>query len=418
MKKFFIVFLIWLISLIYSIVWTFENPEKIEKIKSFFKKNQKTSISSIEGETKIITANSFDVRLNQVISLKEKTAFIIYDNNKNNFDIKNLEIYTQKGSLIKNLKPEKINLPNYFTLQRNGGIKTIISIANNKIALISSNENKCFFASLIILESTKELFRTDCLPEKPKNNDFNGLGSSNIHFKDKILLSLGTPEKHSSMNSLLAQDDNSKFGKILEIDKKELIEKINDSSKKLKLNIFSKGHRVPQGLVLLNGKIFNTEHGPKGGDELNLIMKGKNYGWPKVSYGTNYLKDNGGDGSAYSINHKLNGFEEPVFAFVPSIGISSLNKCPKVLNNYYKKPCLVALSLYGNNLRKGHSIVVFLLNDKMNKVDSLEKISLGDLVLRHFVTDKENVIYEDKEGNIYISADKKGIFKISFVNFR
>lgn len=418
MKKFFLAFLIWFISVIFSIVWTFENPEKVEKIKSFFKKNQKTSISSIDSETKIITANSYDVKLKQVISLKEKTAFIIHNNKKDNFDIKNLEIYTQKGSLIKNLKSKKITLPNHFTLQRNGGIKTIISIDNKKIALISSNEKKCFFASLILLENTQELFRTNCLPEKPKNNDFNGLGSSNVHYKDKILLSLGTPEKHSSKNSLLAQDNNSKFGKILEIDKKELNDKINDNSKKLKLNIFSKGHRVPQGLTVLNGNVFNVEHGPKGGDELNLVLKDKNYGWPKVSYGTNYLRNNGGDGSAYSINHEKNGFEEPVFAFVPSIGISSLNKCPKVLKNYYKKPCLIALSLYGNNLRKGYSIVVFLLNNKMNKVDSLEKISFDDLVLRHFVTDRENVIYEDKEGNIYLSADKKGIFKISFVNFR
>ena len=73
-----------------------------------------------------------------------------------------------------------------------------------------------------MLKNGKELLRTKCLPEKPKNNDFNGLGSSNVHFEDKILFSLGTPEKHASKNSLLAQDDLSKFGKILEIDKSEL----------------------------------------------------------------------------------------------------------------------------------------------------------------------------------------------------
>ena len=76
------------------------------------------------------------------------------------------------------------------------------------------------------------------------------------------------------------------------------------------------------------------------------------------------------------------------------------------------------LSLYGNNLRKGHSIIIFLLNEKSNKVESIEKISLGDLVLRHFVTDENNLIFEDEIGNIYISADKKGIYKISFSKFR
>ena len=103
---------------------------------------------------------------------------------------------------------------------------------------------------------------------------------------------------------------------------------------------------------------------------------------------------------------------------MPSVGISNLNNCPKVLKQYYKKNCLLALSLYGNNLRKGHSIIIFLLNEDLNKVVSVEKIQLGNLILRHFVTNEENVLYEDKYGNIYVSADKKGIYRISFKNLR
>jgi hypothetical protein len=130
------------------------------------------------------------------------------------------------------------------------------------------------------------------------------------------------------------------------------------------------------------------------------------------------MEDNGGNGKSITINHEINNFEEPLFAFVPSVGISSLNNCPSILVNYYKKPCLIALSLYGNNLRKGHSLIIFLLNDSLDKVHSIEKISLDDLVLRHFVTNKENVLFEDEEGNIYVSADKEGIYKIKFKNFR
>ena len=55
----------------------------------------------------------------------------------------------------------------------------------------------------------------------------------------------------------------------------------------------------------------------------------------------------------------------------------------------------------------------------MDKINSIEKIHLGEgLRLRHFVTNSQNELYEDESGNIYVSADKKGIYKISFVKFR
>ena len=416
-KRFIIIFTLWLLTVLLTAIWTFENPEKVEKIKSQLKKKQVVEIKISDNETQSFVANSFNVGVKKVIELKDKTAFVIYNGFNDNFDEKNIEIYTQSGTLIKNLQSKKINLPNHFTLQRNGGVKTIISFNGKKMALISSNEKDCYFASLFLINDQKELFRSNCLPEIAKNNDFNGLGSSNVHLTDKILFSLGTPEKHASKNSILAQLDNSKFGKILEINKDNLINSIN-SGEELKIEIFSKGHRVPQGLSVLRNNIFNVEHGPKGGDELNKVIKGKNYGWPTVSYGTNYLKDNGGDGSSFKINHEKNNFEEPLFEFVPSVGISNLNNCPKVLKQYYKKDCLIALSLYGNNLRKGHSIIIFLLNENLNKVESIEKIQLGNLILRHFVTNEENVLYEDKNGNIYVSADKKGIYKIIFSDFR
>ena len=417
MKKFFILFL-WLATIIYTVIWTFENPEKIEKIKGEFKKNEKVETKVLTVGSKNITANSFTVNLLQVLEINSKTAFVTYPSNIKKFDSINLTIFTQTGQKINKNESKKINLPNHFTLQRNGGVKTIFYLKDKAFALISSNEGGCYFVSIIFLEKGEEIFRSKCLPEDPSNNDFNGLGSSNVHISDSILLSLGTPEKHISKNSLLAQEDNSMFGKILEIKKKDLNEVLEKNSKNLKVNIFSKGHRVPQGLTVLNNKVFNVEHGPKGGDELNQVIKGKNYGWPVVSYGTNYQKNKGGDGKSIKLNHENENYEEPLFAFVPSIGISALNNCPSVLKNYYKKPCLIALSLYGNDLRKGHSLVVFLLNKDLDKVHSIEKIFLDGLILRHFITDRKNVIYEDKDGAIFIAADKKGIYKIEFTDFR
>ncbi len=81
-------------------------------------------------------------------------------------------------------------------------------------------------------------------------------------------------------------------------------------------SIWSYGHRNPQGMVYdkTTDRIWAAEHGPKGGDELNLIEKGKNYGWPKTSYGINY------DGTILTEHKELPGIQNPARYWVPSIG--------------------------------------------------------------------------------------------------
>lgn len=80
-------------------------------------------------------------------------------------------------------------------------------------------------------------------------------------------------------------------------------------------SIYSYGHRNPQGTSMHpeTGRIWETEHGPKGGDELNLIEAGKNYGWPVISYGVNY------DGTKFTNITEKEGMEQPVTYWVPSI---------------------------------------------------------------------------------------------------
>ena len=179
-----------------------------------------------------------------------------------------------------------------------------------------------------------------------KNNDFNGLGSSNIHLNNKILFSLGTPEKHASKNSSLAQDNLSKFGKILEVDKQELKDAIVNKSK-LDIGVFSQGHRVPQGLTILNEKIFNVEHGPKGGDELNLVIKGKNYGWPIITYGINY------SGTIITDKTSMDGMEQPLYYWVPSIAPSGMAAITTGLMSILKANdhILIPDSVYGSTRR-------------------------------------------------------------------
>lgn len=81
-------------------------------------------------------------------------------------------------------------------------------------------------------------------------------------------------------------------------------------------SIWTYGHRNPQGMVYdkATDRIWAAEHGPKGGDELNLIEKGKNYGWPKTCYGINY------DGSELTPYKELPGIQNPARYWVPSIG--------------------------------------------------------------------------------------------------
>lgn len=85
--------------------------------------------------------------------------------------------------------------------------------------------------------------------------------------------------------------------------------------------IWSYGHRNQQGLVIHpeTGDIWATEHGPQGGDELNLIQPGRNYGWPVVGYGVNY-----GQGTAIHSGTRREGMEHPVHVWVPSIATSGL----------------------------------------------------------------------------------------------
>ncbi len=415
--KFFFIIFAFLITFIYASIWGYENPENIEGIKSYFKKNKAPKTTFEDTDIKEIPANSYFVELEKIFSLSEKTAFIIHNNNFSEFDKSSIKIYTQNGYLVENSISKKLSLPKSFTLKRNGGLKNIFSYKNNLFAFISAFENNCYFGLIIYLKNAKELLRTQCLPLPAKKIDFNGIGSSSIHFKNNIYISIGTPTQNSSKISLLAQDNNYLFGKIIEISGDDLDSFILNEKIEIKPKIFTKGHRNPQGLTRINEKLFSVEHGPKGGDELNKLERNKNYGWPKVSFGTRYLYDN--EGKSYNYNHTKSGFEEPLFALVPSVGISSVNVCPEILNKFYKKPCLIALSLNGNNLRPGRSLLIFLLSQDMNKIHSIEQIHLDlGLSLRHFITNSKNELYEDNKGNIYVSADKKGIYKIKFKKFR
>ncbi len=120
-----------------------------------------------------------------------------------------------------------------------------------------------------------------------------------------------------------AQEPGSHIGKILRITDDGAVPPDNPFVGKPGWlpEIYTLGHRNPLGLAFnpVNGELWSTEEGPQGGDELNLIKAGRNYGWPRVSLGRNY------DGSIVGEGFSAPGLEEPVVFWVPAIAISGLS---------------------------------------------------------------------------------------------
>lgn len=86
-------------------------------------------------------------------------------------------------------------------------------------------------------------------------------------------------------------------------------------------SIYSLGHRNPQGLAVLpeTDELWLTEHGPKGGDELNIARPGRNYGWPEITYGINYI------GTTITDAYERDGLEQPILYWIPSIAVCGLD---------------------------------------------------------------------------------------------
>lgn len=118
------------------------------------------------------------------------------------------------------------------------------------------------------------------------------------------------------------QDITRDCGKIYRLNDDGTIPKDNPfvNNPNAKGAIFSYGHRNPQGMEInpFTNEIWSHEHGPKGGDEINVIQKGKNYGWPVISYGVNY------SGSKFTEITKKEGMEQPLHYWTPSIAPSGM----------------------------------------------------------------------------------------------
>ena len=286
---------------------------------------------------------------------------------------KNIEDTEENFKQIKNNINEFIGIEQ-FIKHKKYSLKDIL-IHNNKIfvSFTEEIEKDCWNTSFIYgdfnYENVKfeKLFSSKCIhATKNIDNAFDAYQSGGriASFDDNhTLMSLGTYREH-----YLAQDINSVNGKIIKVN-------IDNGN----YEIISMGHRNPQGLFFdeENNFILETEHGPEGGDEINLIEVGKidkdkiqNFGWAISSAGEHYggrVEKNKKKYDKYPLykSHSKYGFIEPLKSFVPSIGISEI---VKVGNNRY-----VASSM------KDKSLYFFELNEK-KQIMNLDRVEVGERV--------------------------------------
>ncbi len=158
--------------------------------------------------------------------------------------------------------------------------------------------------------------------------------------------------------------------------------------------IWSYGHRNPQGLAWDNNnkRLWSIEHGPRGGDEINLIEKGKNYGWPIISYGKEYW----GPVSVGEDTHKV-GMEQPIKVYVPSIAPGSLL--------YYTGD---AFPQWQGDLLAG---ALKLRHLNRIQLDNQGKV-VGEERLLKELNQRIRALTQSPEGWIYFSTDSGGIHVI------
>lgn len=227
------------------------------------------------------------------------------------------------------------------------------------------------------------------------------LSESGAHFGSRIVFDgngymfFSSGERGKKEN---AQKLDNHLGKILRLHDDGKIPADNPfvNTEGAKPEIWSYGHRNPQGLVYDadTKTLWDVEHGPKGGDELNKVEKGKNYGWPVITYGVNY------DGTPITDKKTHEGMEQPVTYWVPSIAPCGM---AQVKGNKYPG--------WENNLLVGalsHKLItrVELADGKYIKEEKLlEKVA------------RVRAIAESPEGYIYVATEGPGmLLKIIPVN--
>ena len=315
--------------------------------------------------------------------ITEKSGFIniVSSDGKTSIKVEGLPKVDDKGQgglLDVALDPEfAANRMIYFTYSEpvEGGNHT--SVAKAKL---SADEKK--------VENVQVIFRATPTYDGDKH-----YGSRLLFDKDGNLF-VSTGERSDLETRPLAQDPMAYLGKILKITKdgKPAAGNPFASNAKFKPEIFAYGLRNPQGMALdEKGQLWDAEMGPKGGDELNLIQLGKNYGWGDVSYGTEYSGKKINNGAT-----QKEGTEQPVYYWDPSISMSGIDFYTGNIEEWKNNLMIGCLS--------GEKIIRLVIKD--NKV-------VGEEWLLTDQKERFRDVLSGTDGNLYGITDSGKLYKVS-----
>ncbi len=300
------------------------------------------------------------------------------------------------------LEAEEIKGVPAVTVGGQGGLMDVTlhpNFSRNKLIYLSfsvgdeaANRTRIVRAKLDgrVLTDVQTIF--EVTPAKPR---FQHFGSRFAWLPDQtLLISIG--DGGNPPNSLdgsfirnQAQNLGSHLGKIIRIKDDGSIPKDNPfvNTPGARPEIYSYGHRNSQGLVRdpVSGRVYATEHGSQGGDELNLIQSGQNYGWPKVSYAVEY----GAARTPITPNQSGSGMVDPVAVWSPAIAPSGLTV---VRSNKYRGWDEDVLA-GGLRLDQGRGALIRVDLDKAGKVLGQERIDLGDVRVRDVRQGPDGYIY-------------------------
>lgn len=238
--------------------------------------------------------------------------------------------------------------------------------------------------------SFKKFFQTiNC------NENFNGHASGGRikELNEKIIFTVGSYDMNLHGDKSIPQSPNTAIGKVIEIDKNG------------NYSVLSLGHRNQQGLEIVNGKIFITEHGPMGGDEINEIKQGYHYGWPYYAYGFDYDYR-----EKFRFPHE-GIYQKPSYYFTPSLGISELKFYKGSEFQRWNNKFLVTSLKY-------QSIYLLDYDPDENRFISSERINIGHRIRDIsstedgriiLITDDQKIVILSKSENDAVSSDTKKI---------